>query len=86
MIKTKARLPKIATQEPVPEGRSAQVDARPLGSEPAVLARRRDLAEDNLREYVARVVAHPPALSSEQKSRLRSLFQASSPFRAGGQQ
>jgi hypothetical protein len=61
----------------------AKAEGRSPGSDPVVLERRRDLAEDRIREYVLRIVADAPELSPEQKSRLRALFQASSSVRAG---
>ena len=55
----------------------ARAEGRSPESDPVVLERRRDLAEDKIQEYVLKVVAEAPPLTAEQKSRLRDLLQAS---------
>ena len=61
--------------------------AKGRGQEPkndqAVLEARRRLAEVKIAEFVARVVANAPPLTSEQVDRLRELFRASPSARAG---
>ena len=58
----------------------AKAEGRSPSSDPVVIERRRELVEAQIREYVLKVVADAPALTPEQLSRLRSLFQASAQF------
>jgi hypothetical protein len=55
----------------------ARAEGRSPESDPVVLERRRDLAEDKIQEYVLKVVAEAPPLTPEQQWRLRDLLQAS---------
>jgi len=52
-------------------------------ADPAVLDARRSLAEAKIQAYVRKAVEDAPPLSEDQRSRLRSLFLASSPVLAG---
>ena len=73
----------LARSTPGNAVKRAKAEGRSPGSDPVVLERRRDLAEDKIHAYVVKVVASAPPLTPEQQSRLRSLFQASSSVRAG---
>ncbi len=63
--------------------KNAKAEGRSPDSDPIVLDRRRELAEDQIREYVAKVVAGAPPLTPDQQSRLRSLFQDSPSVQPG---
>lgn len=65
-----------APQVSKPRGRVGALSRSRAANDPELLDARRELAAANLEQYIARVVATAPPLTSEQQERLAGLLRS----------